>query len=108
MYAFPIIGSVALLPVESRVVSIVGESVELSVYAVGQPPLRDYEVEWIGPQHNLITSGSGVSLHDNNTRLLIQSVDIEDSGTYQVNIVRLISDVSTILTSMNISVELQG
>lgn len=89
-------------------VSLLGDSIQLSVYAIADPPLVSSEVEWRGPDGNVISPGSRVSLQSDNTHLVISSVQLGDGGLYVVSIIRMVSGVSTTVVFTNIDLNVQG
>lgn len=99
------VGTAAIIPVEGSVVTVAGDSTQLAVYVAG---LAGDEVQWRDPSGHLISSGSRVSLHDDNTQLVLQSVELGDSGLYGVSVVRLGSGVNTTVVSTNIDLNVQG
>lgn len=56
----------------------------------GNPPIARDEIEWRGPSGEMIGSavGSRLTLHDTNTRLVLRTAELADSGTYRIDIVR--------------------
>ena len=69
-----------------------GGSVVLGVFAAGYPPLRTNEVKWYDPSSSEreIVTGERFRLLDGNRHLSIMNVQLEDNGTYRVDICRVI------------------
>ena len=77
-----------MCPVEPTREVIEGGTVDLRVYADGDPDLSSSEIRWHNPRGELITGDSRVSLHDTNKRLVVRQASLEDSGTYIVDVYR--------------------
>lgn len=83
----------------------IGEMAELGVYAAGNPPLESGEIVWSrsdGSLVDVVSDGSRFSLSNGMQLLSIDGVEIEDSGTYQIEIVR--DDESKDATSIDLNV----
>lgn len=83
-------GATAVCPVKSRESVTAGTDTDLRVYADADPPLETGEIIWIRPNGDNVINGSRFSLHESGKRLRMQSAGLEDSGTYRINIRRLI------------------
>ena len=70
-----------------------GGSIDLRVFAAGNPPLNTNEVRWYGPGSNRreVVTGGRIQLRDSNRRLIIMNVELADGGTYRIEICRNIA-----------------
>ena len=98
-------GSTAVCPADPTPEVVSGGTVNLEVYAAGDPPLSSTEIRWFNPRGELIVADSRVSLHDSNKRLLVQNAGLADSGTYRVDIYREVL-TAVFLTLAETTVEL--
>lgn len=111
-YESHFLGNAAVLAVESNKDVILGRTTDLSVYVAGAPKIGSNQVRWRTPNGDVIgpESGPRIALHDANTRLVIQNVELEDSGTYHIEIFReCMPDVqSEVCSSTTINLNVQG
>ncbi len=103
-----IIGNIAICPVVPSLEIGVGGSIALSVYVAGIPSVSSSEIMWYAPDNSVITSGGRYSLLDSNTRLLLRGAELGDSGTYRIDIRRLIIGTTFLTVTSTIDLDVQG
>ena len=83
-------GTEAIIPVDESREGILGEMTQLGVHATAIPPLESGEIVWSRSDGSPVdvSNGSRFSLSNNMQLLTIDSVRIEDSDLYQIEIVR--------------------
>ena len=83
-------GTEAIIPVDESREAILGEMTQLGVHATAIPPLESGEIVWSRSDGSPVdvSNGSRFSLSNNMQLLTIDSVRIEDSDVYQIEIVR--------------------
>ncbi len=78
----------------------IGGSIALKVYVAGIPLVVSSEIVWYAPDTSIITTGPRYALLDNNKRLVLRNAELGDSGTYRIDIRRLlIANVFIVATS---------
>ena len=94
-------GTEAIIPVDESREVILGEMTQLGVHATAIPPLESGEIVWSRSDGSPVdvSNGSRFSLSNNMQLLTIDSVRIEDSDLYQIEIVR-----DGVSTSINLNV----
>ena len=79
----------AINPLNSNPVVRLGDTITLSVYVVGIPPVRAEEIVWYKiSTSNRLTEGGRLSFTNDARTLTIQNVEIGDEGMYHISIVR--------------------
>ena len=66
-----------------------GDTITLSVYVAGIPPVRAEEIVWYKiSTSNRLTEGGRLSFTNDTRTLIIQNVEIGDEGRYSISIIR--------------------
>ena len=81
-----------------------GSTAVLGIYAEGDPPLASNEIEWRKSDGSLVSTVTRISLHNSNYQLVIQNAKLQDSGVYQILIVRN----TRVLTTTTIALTVHG
>lgn len=84
-------GSTAVFPVEPIQEVALGGTAQIQVYAAGDPPLMSHEIIWKRGDETTIVTDTRISLNNENKQLLILNVELEDGGTYRIDIRRQIT-----------------
>lgn len=87
-YNLPHTGTLAINSEQPLYEATIGNTISITVYAFGIPPIQPEEIIWINPQGRTITNRGGTTFHDNGTHLMIEGVDIDDNGTFHAQIIR--------------------
>ena len=98
------LGATAVCPVKSSEMATVGSSIDLRVYADADPTLQCNEVRWTRPNGETIAGDQPrFFLDDCGKQLRIESVRLQDNGTYLIEIYRMITaTTSSVLASTTI------
>ena len=104
------IGATALCPVKSSETVVLGEMINLRVYADADPPLNSSEIIWTRPNGATVTTDAErFALLDSNKRLRIENTTLEDAGVYRIEIIRMISFTEYVLfAATTIDLDVQG
>ena len=97
-------GAVVLIPVQASVDVSLGLTAVLNIYAEGDPPLASNEIEWRKSDGSLASTITRISLRNSNYQLVIQNVNLQDSGVYRILIVRN----TIVLTTTAITLTVHG
>lgn len=99
--------SVALIPAKPRYAVMLGSNVSLVVHVASYPNTTSDDIRWsYGPANTFLLNSDNDDrkvLMNGNTTLLINSVEVEDSDTYQIHMRK---EIDNVLVERMTSIEL--